>query len=1682
MGMLCARGSAQDGASIVGGSPGSPASPPYIRQLTPEEISHLTQAPSANTSYQLSGSNEGQLPDLVALGLGFALQPNGLGEVGAPALGDEIYLKFYFANIGNGSADKVQIETRIDGVVNCTFPGNFTVPPNTTWMFICSPPWRATEGFHTFEGLIDPNNTVPEIFEYNNTTRYEISTFSLPPVGLRLWLRAGAGLLQSNSRKVSVWTDLSGNGNDAVQKGGDLKPEMIDNVDNGGPAIRFYRTYLETGALAVRGTSPFTMFCVLRYAALPDTSSVPLWNGLDNGGGDGYGLGRLSQNGRIYSGWTSGGTGGGDSVQLGSLQINSATYDGSLHKVYVNGRLLSRTSYDASNFANGTFTIGKQGGTSRMLNPFNGDIAEIIVYERALSDADRKSVEAYLEWRHHVASGIPDFNFGFFSRFIDFSNVFITSSRTYSVSVSNWGGSDLIIDTIRSSNPVFYLPIAHDTIKAGRYKPFDIVYAPARESADTAKIVFVHNGESSPDTLTVAGRGDPKWLHLSSDHVEFSPTLIGSQQTYTIAMRSTLPRPVAVTTTSSDSTQCSVPVSVAYLGPFEQFSYRDLVFRPSLVGTFSGEVIFASSDSLPPETLKVRGSGVAPYTESVTTTSWQWLNPFPQGNDLIGVTMVDTNTILTVGAGGTILRTTDGGSHWRVQNYVEGNSGIYTDVKRLSGNVALVVGSGRVLRTTNNGDSWKTVSTPPNFVSPYLPAHVSFGNERVGTIAFGGNILRTSDAGVSWSIGAPAFNDLGFQNVASIGNDTVVVVCASFALPGGYPGVILRSIDGGRTWHDTLVTQAGRIVSISMLDHSFGMAIGRYEVFRTRDGGSSWSQLPIPTNVALLAFTDVKVLDTSTYVIGTYSDNIVRSSDGGTTWRTIVLDSSEGLNSLYFMDKRNGVAVGSAGKIFQSSDGGLTWRRLVKGSTAFLSSAYFPSSRIGYAAGSEFNYPGSTSILRTTDSGLDWTEMKLFGYRDPSGIHFSNDCNGIVLDGLGFINRTSDAGVTWVSYRPSDVQGLYALSFLDSVNGAMTGINSGQARILLTSDGGANWANSLSGVTGIPLDVSFVDSSTIVVVGGSPYGALMLRSTNRGETWNSISNPGVQYCTHVSFADRLNGMAIGFGQAYTSVVLRTSTGGETWTIQSGVLKGQVYGITMFDRNRAFALTYGDQPVYKTEDGGLSWTPDPLPTTNYLSTMQSVHSGNGGGLVFAFGGGGTILCNAVSPLSPKTWTGAVDSNWNDDGNWKPAGAPRPFDSVIIAAASNHPALFHVQQQVVVAALTIESGGRLTITDSLSQFVVKGSVSISGTMEIEPNAQTNVIVGGSWSETPGGLALTKGASNVDRGFVAAQSTVLYTGRGTYKNTSNAGVHNVAFDSLSSMAVQSNLHVENNCILTSDVTLLPPDSMFIANPDPNSLTGHGKVVRGTIRRRIDSTKFAPYRFESESTYVRFAHVGTIPTVVTMTTLPDTNPLSFGTQWVEVPSSYEDSTNTVVANNIPHFSKWLLGTPRPRTAFPKVEGETDFVQAVRRVYEIRGEGGLNFRFRLALRYEQSEVPAGVDESSLRLFYLADGSVIDKSGKQTEGIPKEFALEQNYPNPFNPSTVIRYQLPVQSSVSLKIYNLLGQEVRTLVEENENAGYKSVEWFPGGEPSGVYYYRLRAKAADGTGKAFVRVKKMLLIH
>lgn len=103
------------------------------------------------------------------------------------------------------------------------------------------------------------------------------------------------------------------------------------------------------------------------------------------------------------------------------------------------------------------------------------------------------------------------------------------------------------------------------------------------------------------------------------------------------------------------------------------------------------------------------------------------------------------------------------------------------------------------------------------------------------------------------------------------------------------------------------------------------------------------------------------------------------------------------------------------------------------------------------------------------------------------------------------------------------------------------------------------------------------------------------------------------------------------------------------------------------------------------------------------------------------------------------------------------------------------------------------------------------------------------------------------------------------------------------------------------------------------------------------------------------------------------------------------------------------------------------------------------------------------------------------ETGPASSLLPAVPGLSQNYPNPFNPSTTVRYQLPFAGKITLRIFDILGRQVTSLLDGTQEAGYQSVEWNAGEFPSGIYFYRLDVAEVIHPSHRYTSVKKMLLV-
>jgi hypothetical protein len=134
------------------------------------------------------------------------------------------------------------------------------------------------------------------------------------------------------------------------------------------------------------------------------------------------------------------------------------------------------------------------------------------------------------------------------------------------------------------------------------------------------------------------------------------------------------------------------------------------------------------------------------------------------------------------------------------------------------------------------------------------------------------------------------------------------------------------------------------------------------------------------------------------------------------------------------------------------------------------------------------------------------------------------------------------------------------------------------------------------------------------------------------------------------------------------------------------------------------------------------------------------------------------------------------------------------------------------------------------------------------------------------------------------------------------------------------------------------------------------------------------------------------------------------------------------------------------------------------------RNEGLTNLNIKTLTLDNNGYVYAGTENGVWRRPLTEIVTSVDNEPTQ----PTEFALEQNYPNPFNPSTTFRYSIPTQSKVVIKVFDVLGNEVATLMDEEKSVGTYELTWNAENLSSGIYFYQLKAGE-------FISTKKMILL-
>lgn len=236
----------------------------------------------------------------------------------------------------------------------------------------------------------------------SQTVRIGVSldlTSPVPTTNMKLWLRPNAGITQDGNGYVSSWLDQSGSGNNLAQSTQSSEPLYVAGSANGQGAVRFAGSddLLKTAGLVVTTTSQFTIYAYAKPSSVTPPQTL-FWQG-DGSSTGGYGA-YFSGNSNLKTGWgsSSGEVASTNPATAGNWSLIESRYDSSTHKMWINGTLSGSVSKTNSNFTTGYFTLGNYGPTPTQ--GFIGDVAEVLVYGRALSDAERASVQSYLKTKY----------------------------------------------------------------------------------------------------------------------------------------------------------------------------------------------------------------------------------------------------------------------------------------------------------------------------------------------------------------------------------------------------------------------------------------------------------------------------------------------------------------------------------------------------------------------------------------------------------------------------------------------------------------------------------------------------------------------------------------------------------------------------------------------------------------------------------------------------------------------------------------------------------------------------------------------------------------------------------------------------------------------------------------------------------------------------------------------------------------------------------------------------------------------------------------------------------------------------------------------------------------------------------------------------------------------------------
>lgn len=796
-------------------------------------------------------------------------------------------------------------------------------------------------------------------------------------------------------------------------------------------------------------------------------------------------------------------------------------------------------------------------------------------------------------------------------------------------------------------------------------------------------------------------------------------------------------------------------------------------------------------------------------------------------------------------------------------------------------------------------------------------------------------------------------------------------------------------------------------------------------LYRQVPAQTEWQwQNPLPQGNVLFS---VKLIDTETAVAVGGAGLVMKTTNDGATWST---EFHVGDNMFWFKDvsfptSAIGYIVGRADVetdssiIMHTDDGGNTWvRQYVVGlPERSLNGVFFINQDTGWAVGTQGR------ILRTTDRGQFWEDQSSpsFGL-DLEKVYFTDVRNGWACGRDGSIIRTTNSGETWGLVHWNENYYFYSIQFVDSLTGYVGGV---PGQLFRTTNGGLNWTQIPVPIGGLIGGIHFFTAEVGIVAGVNGY---VFRTTNAGVNWTQVYQMGYDdLLLGISFINDNNGIAVG----QRGAIIKTNDGGLTWVKQSTEITGVVAFWDTYLITPEINIVVGDEGViFRTSDAGASWTLVSSGETPVFRGAAFVNSTTG----VAVGRYGVIL---------RTTDAGI--------NWSPPQINQATEQLFDVKFFTPTFGMAVGENTI--AKTTDAGNSWYAQQYSGAGWVMGVYfqdSLNGfTADLGGMIKRTTDGGNSWTT----VTTLPGAPLRRIDFANELIGVIAGGLGTIARTTDGGnTWNIVRQTSSAMAEE-----------LYDVQFADENTAYAVGP-------YG-IIKSTdgganwFRQMSGAHWLTGIHFYNSETGIAVGYNGAIiRTNISSAPVFHTNideilfePTAIGATSFDTLVVYNNGNAPLVISDIQSTSSNFSIEPNAATILP----------------------AQNFQFTVSFSPDSIKIYTGF------LVFNHNGlSSPDTIGVKGDGVtivetiepevPGDFALYNNYPNPFNPETTFRFDIPKEAHVTLSVYNVLGQAVITLIDEELKAGRYSTVLDASDYPSGIYFYQL-------TAGNFTAVKKGVLL-